>query len=114
MDNYRVFLKRSSISVAYNNLTTQQISLYLVPLRPAVLGECGAVYKNNPHTIEEEQQEISAAVISVSEETSCRRAKFPTSAADVQNFRRRLQMALDADGSHIENVFMLLSVFRDY
>jgi hypothetical protein len=33
------------------------------------LGECAAVFKNNPHTIEELQQKISAAVISVTEET---------------------------------------------
>jgi hypothetical protein len=54
------------------------------------------VYKNNPHTIEELQQEISAAVISVSEEIL---------AAVVQNFRRRLQMVFGADGAHIEDVF---------
>jgi hypothetical protein len=40
-----------------------------VYLRSKVLGECDAVYKDNPHTIEELQEEISAAVISVSEET---------------------------------------------
>jgi hypothetical protein len=33
------------------------------------LGEFAAVYKNNPYTIEDLQEEISAAVISVSEET---------------------------------------------
>jgi hypothetical protein len=33
------------------------------------LGECAAVYKNNPYTIEELKQEISAAVNNVSEET---------------------------------------------
>jgi hypothetical protein len=60
------------------------------------LRDCTAVYKNNPHTIEVLQQEISAAVISVSEETL---------AAVVQNYRRRLQMVLDADSAHIENVF---------
>jgi hypothetical protein len=54
------------------------------------------VYKNNLHTIEKLQQEISAAVISVSEETP---------AAFVQNFRRRLQKVLDSDGACIENVF---------
>jgi hypothetical protein len=53
------------------------------------------VYKKNPHTIEDLQQDISAAVISVSEETL---------AAVVRNFRRRLQMVLDADGAHTENV----------
>jgi hypothetical protein len=52
--------------------------------------------QNNPHTIEELRQEISAAVISVSEETL---------ATVVRNFRRRLRMVLDADGAHIENVF---------
>lgn len=40
------------------------------------------------------QQEISAAVITVSEETI---------AAVVRNFRRRLQMVLDADGTHVEH-----------
>jgi hypothetical protein len=59
------------------------------------LGECAAVYKNSPHTIEL-QQEISAAVISVSEEIL---------AAVERNFRRRLQMVLDADDAHIKNVF---------
>jgi hypothetical protein len=54
--------------------------------------EC-VLYKNNPHTIEELHQEISAAVISVSEETP---------AAAVLNFRRRLQMVFDADGAHLE------------
>jgi tRNA A58 N-methylase Trm61 len=53
------------------------------------------VYKNNPHTIEEIKEESSAAVISVSEETL---------AAVVRNFRRRLQMVLDADCAYIENV----------
>jgi hypothetical protein len=52
--------------------------------------------QNSPHTIEKLQQEISAAVISVSEETL---------GVFVRNFRRRLQMVLDADGAHIENVF---------
>jgi hypothetical protein len=52
-----------------------------------------AKYKNNPHTIDEPQPEISAAVINVSEETL---------AAVVQNFRRRLQMVLDGDCAHIE------------
>jgi hypothetical protein len=33
------------------------------------LEECAAVHKNNLHTVEELQQDISAAVISVSEET---------------------------------------------
>jgi hypothetical protein len=56
------------------------------------LGECAAVYKNNPHTIEL-QQEISAAVISISEETL---------AAVVQNFRHQLQMVLHTDSAHIE------------
>jgi hypothetical protein len=37
---------------------------------------------NNPDTVEELQQGISAALISVSEETSCSCAKFPTSATD--------------------------------
>jgi DNA-binding XRE family transcriptional regulator len=41
------------------------------------------------------QQETSAAVISVSEQTLV---------AFVQNSRRRLQMVLDADVPHIENV----------
>jgi hypothetical protein len=55
------------------------------------------VYKNNPQTVKKKlQQEISAAVINVSEETL---------AAVVQNFRHRLQMVLDANGAHIENVF---------
>jgi adenine deaminase len=63
-------------------------------MNSVVLGECATVYKNNPHTIEVLQQEISAAVISVSEETL---------AAVLQNYRRRLQMVLDADGAHIEN-----------
>jgi hypothetical protein len=45
------------------------------------------VYKNNPHITEELQQEISAAVISGSEETP---------AADARDFRRRLQMVLGA------------------
>jgi hypothetical protein len=41
-----------------------------VPLSKVVfLGDCAAVYKNNPHTIEELQQEISVAVICVSVET---------------------------------------------
>jgi hypothetical protein len=53
------------------------------------------VNKKTPHTIEELQQEISAAVISVSEEILT---------AVMRNFRRRLQMVLDADGAHIENV----------
>jgi hypothetical protein len=57
------------------------------------LGECASVYKNNPRTIEELQQEISAAVISVSEETL---------AAVVRDFRRRLWIVLDADGANIE------------
>jgi uncharacterized iron-regulated protein len=61
------------------------------------LGDCAAVYKNSLHTAKELQQEISAAVISISEGTL---------AAVVQNFRCRLQMVLDADGEHIENVFM--------
>jgi hypothetical protein len=60
------------------------------------LGECAAVYSDNPHTFEELQQEISAAVNSVSEETP---------AAVVRNFRLRLQMVLDADGACTENVF---------
>jgi hypothetical protein len=54
-------------------------------------------HKNNPRKIEELQQEISAAVISVSEGSL---------AAVVQNCRRRLQMVLDADGAHIKNVSM--------
>jgi hypothetical protein len=54
------------------------------------------VYKNNLHTTEELQHEISATVISVTEETPAR---------DVRNFRYRLQMVLDTDGAHIENVF---------
>jgi hypothetical protein len=57
------------------------------------LEECAAVYKNNPHTIKELQQEISAAVISVSEEILV---------AVLRNFRRRLQMVLDTDGAHTE------------
>jgi hypothetical protein len=60
------------------------------------LGDYAAVYKNNPHTIAELKQEISAAVISVSEDTL---------AAVLRNFRCRLQMVLDADGAHIKNVF---------
>jgi hypothetical protein len=52
-----------------------------------------AVYKNNSHTIQELQQGISAAVISISEETP---------AAIMQNFRRQLQMVLDAHGAHID------------
>jgi adenine deaminase len=54
------------------------------------------VYKINQHTIKELQQEILAAVISVSKETL---------AAVVRNYRRRLQTVLDADGAYIENVF---------
>jgi hypothetical protein len=42
------------------------------------------------------QQEISAAVISVSEESL---------AAVVQNIRRWLQMVLDVDSASTENVF---------
>jgi hypothetical protein len=60
------------------------------------LGECVAVYKNKLHTVRELQQEISAAVISISEETL---------AAVLQNFQHRLQMVLDIDGVHTENVF---------
>jgi hypothetical protein len=55
------------------------------------------VYTNNLHTIKELQQEISASVISVSEETL---------GAVVRNFRCQLKIVLDADGAHIENVFM--------
>jgi hypothetical protein len=42
------------------------------------------------------QQEISAAVISISEEIP---------AVFLRNFRHQLQMVLDTDGAHIENVF---------
>jgi hypothetical protein len=67
---YRVFLKKdASVLIAYNYLTTRQTSLYLASLILVVLGEHAAAYKNNLYTIEELQQEISAAVISVSEET---------------------------------------------
>jgi hypothetical protein len=38
-------------------------------LTSVVLGEYTAVYKNNPHKIEELQQDISAAEISVREES---------------------------------------------
>jgi hypothetical protein len=54
-----------------------------VSLSSVVLEECAAVSKNNPHIIEELQQAISAAVISVSEEIP---------AAFVQNFHCWLQL----------------------
>jgi hypothetical protein len=57
---------------------------------------CCSLKKKSLHTAKELQQEISAAVISISEETL---------AAVVQNFRCRLQVVLDADDEHIENVF---------
>jgi hypothetical protein len=63
------------------------------------------VYKNGPHTIEELKQEILAAVIRVSEETL---------AAVVGNFQHWLQMVMDANGTHIENVFTRLSLCQDY
>jgi hypothetical protein len=54
------------------------------------------MYRNNPHTIGELKQEMSAAVLSVIE-------KSP--AAVLRNFRRRIQMAMEADDAHIENMF---------
>jgi hypothetical protein len=68
----------------------------LVSLEFSSLGDCAAVYKNNLHTVKELQQEISAAVISVSKEYLV---------AVVRNFQRQMQMVLDASGLHVENVF---------
>jgi hypothetical protein len=53
------------------------------------------VYKNNPLIIVG-KSEISAVVICVNEENL---------AEDLGNFRRQLEMVIDADGAHIENVF---------
>jgi hypothetical protein len=50
-------------------------------------------------------KEISAAVISVSEQIT---------AVDVRNFRRHLQMASNADDAKIENSVTLLSISHDY
>jgi hypothetical protein len=71
--------------------------LNFVSLSLVVLGECAAVYKNNPHTTEE--QEILAAVISVSKETLA-------ALADAWNFQFQLQLVLETDGAYTENVFM--------
>jgi hypothetical protein len=56
--------------------------------------------QKNLHITEELKQEISAAVISVSEETLI---------ALVRNFRRQLQMVLEADDAHTENVYAILT-----
>jgi post-segregation antitoxin (ccd killing protein) len=53
-------------------------------------------FTKNVGTTEELKQEISAAVINVSEETLVALAR---------NFRQ-LQMVMDADGAYTENVFM--------
>jgi hypothetical protein len=53
--------------------------------------------QKNLHSTEELKQEISAAVIGVSEETLV---------ALVRNVRCQLQMVMDADGAYTENVFM--------
>jgi hypothetical protein len=66
-------------------------------LSSVVFLECAAVYKNNLHIIKELQQEISPAVISISEEIP---------AAVVQNFQCWLQMVLGANGEHTENILM--------
>jgi hypothetical protein len=51
----------------------------------------------HPHTIKEMRQEILAAMIGGSEETL---------ATGVRNFRRRLQMIIDADDVRTENVLI--------
>jgi hypothetical protein len=53
--------------------------------------------QKNLHTTKELKQEISAAVITVSEETLV---------ALVRNFRRQLKMVMEGDGAYTENVFM--------
>jgi hypothetical protein len=64
-------------------------------------------HKTNLHTIKELQQEILAAVISISEETLAALISFSeeTLAAVVRNFQHWLQMVLDTNGAYIENVF---------
>jgi hypothetical protein len=62
-------------------------------LSSVILENKDAIYKSNPHTAEELQQEISPGATSVSEETP---------AAVVRNFRRPLQMVLAADGATLK------------
>jgi hypothetical protein len=49
------------------------------------------IHRNNPHTVEELKDEITAVVENISEETLV---------GVMENFGRRLQMILDTQGSY--------------